>query len=212
MAVAAVLTLFCRGAAFAADDIDAAIRGMERRYASAETAAGNFRQIYRAPGIRRDETGSFILKRPGLMRWEYRTPEEKLFVADGKECFLYEPRDRRVTVYPLTPARLKHTPLSFLLGGDVRNNYDVSREKAFKPSFPETILLRLTPIRHEEDYEFVVLELDADGFAIRRVAIRESGGGTSEFLLTDVVTNVKTSGNDFKFKPPKGVEVTRIQE
>ena len=196
----------------AAADFDAVLSGMERRYASVDTAAGSFRQIYRAPGMALEETGVFKLKRPGLMRWEYRTPEEKLFVADGKECFLYAPTERQVTIYPLTPADLARTPIAFLLGGgNVRRDYTASKETEFKPAFPDTVLLRLTPVRDGGEYVFAALELDAKTFDIRRVIIRGSGD-TSEFLLSDVVMNQKMNDKDFHFKPPRGVEIVRVQE
>jgi outer membrane lipoprotein carrier protein len=205
--------LICAAAYAAPADFGEALSGMEKRYASADTAAGNFKQIYRAPGITREETGVFRLKRPGLMRWEYRTPEEKLFVADGKDCFLYAPLDRQVTTYPLTPADLARTPIAFLLGGgNVRRDYRASEEMEFRQAFSDTILLRLTPVRDDGEYGFVTLELDAKNFDIRRVVIREQSGSTYEFLLSEIVLNGKTSDRDFQFKPPRGVEIVRMQE
>jgi outer membrane lipoprotein carrier protein len=195
-----------------AADFDEALSGMERRYSSADTAAGSFKQIYRGPGMMLEETGVFKLKRPGLMRWEYLTPEEKLFVADGKECFLYVPLDRQVTITPLTPADLGRTPIAFLLGGgNVRRDYSAAAETEFKQAFSDTILLRLTPLRNDSEYTFVTLELDEKTFDIRRVIIRGEGD-TSEFLLSGVVLNQKTNARDFQFKTPRGVEVVRIQE
>jgi len=203
--------MFCATAAAA--DFDEALSGMELRYSAADTAVGNFKQIYRAPGMSQEETGVFKLKRPGLMRWEYKTPEEKLFIADGKECFLYTPIDRQVTIYPLTPADLARTPLAFLLGsGNVRRDYTASEETEYKPAFPDTVIPRLIPVQDNSEYTFVTLELDTKTFDIRRVIIRERTGNTSEFLLSDIVLNQKTNDRDFRFRPPKGVEIIRIQE
>jgi outer membrane lipoprotein carrier protein len=187
--------------------------GLEKRYASVETAGGNFRQTYRAPGMEQEESGTFVLKKPGFMRWEYRTPEEKLFVADGRECFLYVPQDRQVTVYPLTASDVRSTPLAFLLGGgNILKNFSISRESEHKPAFDHTSLIRLKPLKHEEEYLFLVLELDESSFDIRRVVIREHSGNTSEFFLANVTTNIKVNSRDFQFKPPKGVEVVRLNK
>jgi len=203
--------MLCAVGVTAAADFDEAISGMELRYAAADTAAGSFRQIYRAPGITQEETGVFQLKRPGLMRWEYRSPEEKLFVADGRECFLYAPLDRQVTISPLTPADLARTPFAFLLGGgNVRRDYTATEETEFKPAFSDTVLLRLTPVRNNEEYAFVTLELGANTFDIRRVVLRERIGNTSEFILSDIVLNRKMNDKDFEFRPPRGVEIIRI--
>lgn len=189
------------------------VSGLEKRYASVETASGSFRQTYRAPGMDQEESGVFLLKKPGFMRWEYKTPEEKLFVADGRECFLYVPLDHQVTVYPLTAADVRSTPLAFLLGGVVvTQKYSIFPESEYKPAFGHTSLIRLKPLKYEEEYLFLVLELDASTFDIRRVVIREHSGNTSEFFLTNVVTNIKVKSKDFQFKPPKGVEVVRLNQ
>ena len=204
--------VFCAFFATAAD-FDEALSGMERRYAETDTATGSFRQIYRAPGITWEETGVFQLKRPGLMRWEYRTPEEKLFVADGKECFLYAPFDRQVTIYPLTPADLARTPFVFLLGGgNIRRDYSATEETEFVPAFSDTVLLRLVPVRDNGEYKFVTVEIDAKTFTVRRVVIREFSGNTSEFILSDIVLNQKTNARAFQFSPPRGVEIVRVKE
>ena len=207
--------LFCAAShsSVEAAGIDEALSGMERRYAAADTVAGSFRQIYRVPGMTQEETGVFQLKRPGLMRWEYRTPEEKLFVADGKDCFIYVPQDRQVTTYPLTSADLARTPFAFLLGGgNIRHDYSAAVETEFKPVFSDSILLRLAPVRDNGEYDFVTLELDAETFDIRRVVIREQSGNTSEFILSGVVLNQKMNDRSFQFRPPRGVEILRIQE
>ena len=189
----------------------AVLAGLERRYASVETVAGSFQQTYRAPGMEQVESGVFWLKRPALMRWEYRQPEEKLFVADGHESFLYVPQDRQVTVQPLAASDLRRTPLEFLLGsGDIAKSFAVSWEADARPPSEHTYRIRLTPRRREAEYSFLVLELDPEHYDLRRIVIREPNGNTSEFFLTNVTTNVKVENKAFRFKPPKGVEVIRL--
>jgi outer membrane lipoprotein carrier protein len=196
-----------------AQDLTLAMAGVERRYASVQSATGRFQQTYRAPGIDQVESGSFWLKKPGLMRWEYSKPEEKLFIADGRECFLYVPQDRQVTVQPLSASDLRSTPLAFLLGeGNISKNYSASRESEFRSIHDNTILIRLTPRRYEEMYVFLILELDVATYEIRRVTLREHSGNTSEFLLTNVATNVNVEKKQFRFSPPRGVEVIRLTE
>jgi outer membrane lipoprotein carrier protein len=209
---ALVLLLGMCAAAYGADPVMLA-SGLEKRYASVETAGGSFRQTYRAPGMEQEESGSFVLKKPGFMRWEYRVPEEKLFIADGRECFLYVPQDHQVTVYPLTASDVRSTPLAFLLGGgNITKNFSISSESEYKPAFDHTSLIRLKPLKQEEEYSFLVLELDASSFDIRRVVVREHTGNTSEFFLANVTMNIKVNSRDFQFKPPKGVEVVRLNK
>jgi len=153
------------------------------------------------------------MKRPGLMRWEYRQPETKLFVADGREAFLYIPLDRQVTIQPFSASDMRGTPLEFLLGGtDIRKSFVVSWENNFRPTAEPTLLIRLTPRSGQSEYEFLVLDLDPKNYDLRRIAIHEHGGNTSTFRLSNLTANSKIDNKEFQFKPPKGTEVMRLEE
>lgn len=193
-----------------AGDLENAVAGLERRYASVTTMTGDFRQTYRAPGIEQVESGAFWLKKPVRMRWEYRQPEEKLFVTDGREAFLYVPQDRQATVQDFRASDMRGMPLDLLLGtGGVLKSFAASWETEFRPKADRTFLIRLTPRDGEADYAFLVVELDRETYDIRRIVIREATGNTSEFLLTGVRTNIKVDKEKFRFKIPEGVEVIR---
>ena len=145
------------------------------------------------------------------MRWEYRRPEEQLFIADGKETILYVPRDRQVTVQPFNVADLHNTPLDLLLGsGDIKKSFVASWESQFKPKTQGALLIRLVPRVEDTEYSFLILEVDARTFDLRRIAIHESGGSTSEFSFANVTTNAIMDNNLFRFKIPKGVEEIRM--
>jgi outer membrane lipoprotein carrier protein len=194
-----------------AADLGEIISSLQKHYASVETVQGEFLQSYRAPGINREESGSFWLERPGLMRWEYRAPEKQLFVVDGRQSYLYIPSDRQVTIQPFSVDDLHNTPLEFLLGsGDIEKSFAVSWETEFKPRVEGTLVIRLVPQRKDTGYAFLVLEVDSRTFDLRRIAIRESVGSTTEFLLSAVALNRKIDKKLFRFKTPKGVEEIRV--
>jgi outer membrane lipoprotein carrier protein len=198
---------------FADDPLTAAVEGLQKRYAAVASVSAEFQQFYRAPGIEQAESGSLLMKKPGLMRWEYRAPERKLFIADGRDTYLYTPEDRQVLVGRLSAAEIRSTPLQFLLGqGDILKSFVASKEGEFRAKFEGSVLLRLTPRSREPDYAFLVLECDQRTYELRRIVIRELTGNTSEFVLSNLVMNVKIDGKQFQFKIPKGVEVVRVDE
>ncbi len=209
-----VRSCLCSAPAARADDsVVRAIEGLQARYAAVQSVSAEFRQTYRAPGIEQVESGRVLMKKPGLMRWEYRDPELKYFIADGHDTYLYTPADRQVMVSQLSESEIHSTPLQFLLGrGDILKSYAAAPETEFKPSLGNTVLVRLTPRSREPDYTFLVLECDRTTFTLRRIIIREVTGNTSEFLLSNLQTNMKIDNNEFHFKIPKGVEVVRLDE
>ncbi len=207
---------WCLSLAFkshAQDDLSDVVEGLQQRYASVRTVTGQFEQRYQAPGIDQVESGTFWMKKPGLMRWEYRLPEPKLFIADGRETLLYVPEDRQVMVRSFTEADLRSTPLQFLLGrGDIMQSFEVAAETEFKARAESTVVIRLKPSGPDQEYSFLVLEVDARTYDLRRLVIRERTGNTSEFLLTDLRTDIRIGDSQFRFRTPKGVEVIRLDE
>ena len=204
----------CHGWSYALD-LDNVVEGFRQRYAAVETVRGNFQHHYQAlaQGIDQTESGLFWFKKPILMRWECRQPEEKLFVVDGHESFHYVRLDYQVYVEPFTTEDLRNTPLELLLGtADIRKSYTFSWEVSVLPKYQHTCMIRLTARKPEPGYSFLVLELDQETWDLRRLLIRETTGNTSEFLFTNVETNVKIENSKFRFKTPKGVDVVQLTD
>lgn len=196
-----------------ATDPRVAAEKLQRRYAVVHTITARFTQIYQAPSVEHVESGRLFMKKPGLMRWEYAEPEKKLFVADARNTYLYTPEDRQVVVSRFSPRELHTTPLQFLLGqGDLLKSFTSTWENEFKPRTAGSLLLRLVPQTPQADYAFVIVECDAQTSDLRRLVIRELTGNTSEFILTDVVTNTTIDSGQFKFKIPKGIEVISVED
>lgn len=194
-----------------ASEAEDALTGMQRRYASVETISGSFRLTYSDQSIEQAESGEFWLKKPALMRWEYRDPEEKLFVADGRETFFYVPLDKQVTVQSFTAEELMSTPLKFLLGGqDIGEGFLIEPVYEFGDKSGGTQIVRLIP-KSEAEYSFLILEIDGKSHDLRRLTIREHSGNNLEYFLTDLKTNVKVSDKKFRFKIPEDAEVHRME-
>ncbi len=194
-------------------DLDSAIAGLQKRYANVTTLQAEFRQTYRAPGVDETESGTLYMKKPGLMRWEYSEPEVKLFIADGRDTYLYSPRDRQVLVRRFSAEDLRSTPLQFLLGkGNIRQSFSVSWDSEPAVETGSAIRMRLTPLTAESDYSYVIIECDSKSFELGGIAIHEPTGNVSEFVFSQIRTNVKVGDRLFQFKIPKGVEVVRLDE
>ena len=76
---------------------------LQARYESIRDFSADFTHSYEGGILRKKavERGAVLVKKPGKMRWEYREPEEKLFVSDGRKLYAWVPADRQVTVSTL---------------------------------------------------------------------------------------------------------------
>jgi outer membrane lipoprotein-sorting protein len=66
------------------NDIAKLARAVDEHYNHLRSLESDFTEIYRGDGPERVESGTLWLKKPRKMRWEYRSPKEKLFVSDGQ--------------------------------------------------------------------------------------------------------------------------------
>src|SRR5437763_5716467 len=97
-------------------DVKTLAAAVDTHYNPLHSLAAEFTEVYRGSGMERTETGTLKLKKPGKMRWEYRSPREKLFVSDGKDAWFYVPADRQARRTDARKLDDIRSPLAFLLG------------------------------------------------------------------------------------------------
>ena len=158
--------------------------------------------------MERTESGVLSLKKPGKMRWEYRSPKEKLFVSDGKDAWFYLPGDRQARKSPAKKLDDLRSPLSLLLGKAQleKELQGLSFAPDVSPLTPGNLILRGVPRSLADRIHQVLLEVAPDG-KISRILIEEIDGSTTEYRFADQRENVELSDVDFRFTPPAGVEV-----
>jgi outer membrane lipoprotein-sorting protein len=148
----------------AAPDAQAIARALEARYHGARTLQAVFLERYRdgRQGIR-VESGTVYFSRPGRMRWEYESPEEKLFLVDGKHVWFYVPADRTASRAVVKESEDWRTPFALLTGkarlSRLCRKLEIVSEDGAKSALsredrstsPQNVVLRCSP-RGEDQY------------------------------------------------------------
>ena len=182
-------------------------RALQQRYQGIRDFAADFVHTYRGGVLRTQTTerGTVVIKKPGLMRWVYTTPERKEFVSDGIKVYSYLPLDRQVIVTTLTPDDQATTPAAFLAGrGDIDKDFTAEFDEALTPG---TTALKLTPRRPEPEYEYLVVSVDPSTLQIRALTTRDRQGGNSTLTFGNLKENQGVADNTFVFRIPRGVDV-----
>lgn len=97
-------------------DLERMLKAVETRYNRAQTLQVVFHEAYTGPGRpRRTESGTLLLRKPGRMRWDYTSPQGKLFVSDGKYFWLYTPGNNQVENMKIEESDDTRAALAFLL-------------------------------------------------------------------------------------------------
>ena len=156
----------------------------------------------------RTESGTLWLKKPGKMRWEYRSPREKLFISDGKDAWFYVPDDRQARKSPARKLEDARSPLAFLLGKTrlEKELRGLSLAPDIEPMQPGDVMLRGVPSALADQWSEVVLEITPQN-QIVRIVLQGVDGSSTEYRFTEQKENVATADSRFAFKPPAGTEV-----
>ena len=181
---------------------------VQARYQQVRDFSADFVQTYRGGILRTEATerGTVRVKKPGMMRWVYTSPEAKEFVSDGARVYSYIPEDRQVFVNDVPPDDQLGTPALFLAGkGDISRDFDA--EYAVTPAAEGTAALRLTPRGGDPEYKFLVLTLDTETLQILALSARDLLGGDSTITFSNLQENLGLTDNDFVFRIPRGVDV-----
>ena len=189
-------------------DVHALADAVDSHYNHLHTLQAEFTEIYSGAGVERTESGTLWLKKPGKMRWEYRSPREKLFVSDGKAAWFYVPGEqqvRRTAVRKLDDLR---SPLAFLLGKTrlEKELQALSLAPDVPPLTAGDMVLRGVPRVLANRVSQVLLEITPDS-RISRIVLEEVDGATTDYRFSAEQEDVRMADQRFEFSIPDGVEV-----
>jgi outer membrane lipoprotein carrier protein len=209
MALLARLSPTLSAAPAAGPDADLArslVRRVEERHSRTADLVARFTQTYRSGLLGREvvERGVLSIRRPGRMRWEYKEPEAKLFVSDGRTFYFYVPADRQVVVSEQDPERSLAGRLLSGVGG-VLEEFSASLEEPLEEG---VLRVKLVPRREQPDVERAFLDVEPTG-RIRGILLEDVQGNRTRFRFENVRENTGVPDKLFRFDIPPGVEVIR---
>jgi outer membrane lipoprotein carrier protein len=211
MSVALLLvSLLAAGAAPSADSdtglAESLVTRIEERHARTKDLVARFVQSYRSGLLGRElvERGIVSIKRPGQMRWEYKDPEEKLFVSDGKTFYFYVPEDKQVIVQEQEGQRSLAARLLFGSGG-LLEEFEATLDEPWEDG---VLTIRLVPREENAEIERAYIDVEPSGL-IRSILLEDIQGNRTRFRFDDVRENTNLPDRLFRFEIPPGVEVIR---
>lgn len=167
-----------------------------------ETMEGEFIQSRVQDGqLTWEGAGRLSLKRPGLFRWHYDTPNEQIIVGDGKHVWIYDVDLDQVSVQNAERA-LRDTPAAVLVS-----------ERTVASMFEVTDLgkaegvhwYRLIPGETGSGYE--ALQLGIRRNALSHLRMEDGLGRVTDIAFESVQRNFPIEDSVFAFVPPEGVDV-----
>lgn len=191
----------------AAADVHAIAQAVDNHYNRLRSLQAEFTEVYRGNGMDRTESGTLWLKKPRKMRWQYRSPKEKVFLSDGQEAWFYVPGERQARRESARKLEDLRSPLGFLLGKTKleKELQGLSPAVDVHPLAAGNVVLRGVPRGMEERVSQVLLEIGPDS-RIFRILLEEVDGAVTEYRFSQQKEDVAVADERFRFAPPPGVE------
>jgi outer membrane lipoprotein carrier protein len=211
----------------AAQDVHSVVRALERRYQHAATLRAVFFERYTdGNGSVAAESGTVYFSRPGRMRWEYESPESKLFLVDGTNVWFYVPADRTASRAKLKESSDWRTPVALLAGkadlGQLCSHIELitaaDGTQDGKSNDPRSgdapaggdSMLRCAPRgnsdKSADGIREMLFEVDSNSDLVR-VVIRQPGNAETEFRFGAWQLNIPVPEAKFHFEALPGVAI-----
>ncbi len=188
-------------------DLQSTIQAVDDRYNHLHTLVADFTEIYTGAGAGRTESGTLWLKKPGKMRWEYRSPREKLFLSDGKEGWFFVPGEQQVRKISMRKLDDLRSPIAFLLGKTrlEKELTGITLANVSPLTAGDTVISGV-PVGMTDRVTQVVLEITPD-HRIARILLDGTDGSVTEYRFMNQQEDVEVPDSRFRFIPPPGTEV-----
>jgi len=201
-------------------DAGAISAALQARYQHARTLRASFFERYSdGHGGVASESGTVYFSRPGRMRFEYESPEEKLFIVDGKNVWFYVPADRTASRAKLKESSDWRTPLALLTGkadlsklcrsvrlADAQAEKESARDGRGVPAGNSILICQPRDVAADDPSYQVLFEVDPQA-QLARVLIQEPGHVETEFRFGNWAENEDIPEIKFHFQPPPDVAI-----
>ena len=185
-----------------------AAANLEKALRSLRSLQARFEQSYYSMTVSDPlrERGDLFLQKPDRMRWQYRSPQEKVFLYSSGILQTYLPEDKQLTRSRVPPEAYDSDIVGIFLASKSFRDLYLIEDTRFPTDSARVRQIKLTP-KAESDYSHILLEIDNQTWLPRRVIFFEWAGNKREFLFTDVRRNASLSPKTFELKVPAGCEV-----
>ncbi len=185
-----------------ADKVQATYRSFSDLHAGFVQRATN-----RLSGVTQEASGRLFLKWPGKMRWEYESPEPRLFLIDGKTLWSYSPVERQAVAQDVSGA-ISTSPIGILFGlSSLRRDFRVRAILHAGAKDSQEYLLDLAPRGQDLSFKRVILAVDRERFLIQRLTVFDLYGNTIIVDLSELQVNPGLKDSLFQFSAPPGTDV-----
>jgi outer membrane lipoprotein carrier protein len=158
------------------------------------------------------EEGVIYIKNPKRMLWHYLQPKVKKLIINPEKAWLYVPEDKIAYVQSAGDVLRSKLIVRLLSGtGKLNEDFNINFSGDGAVDKKGNYLVTLMPKEPGFGVERLFLTIDKDTFLIIQCSFSDMYGNVNRIRFSDIRTNTNLSDQLFAFRPPKGVEVYKMQ-
>jgi len=196
-----LLNILLPAASFA-ETVDEVVDRVQKAFAEIKDIKGDFVQTSFIKDLEQTQKyeGSFIMKKPSRMMWEYKSPRDEKVVVKDTEAWVYKKSENQVIKTGFSKESYSSAPMTIM------ENFENIR-KEFDISMPEKNALNLIPKHKMGFVRMMVMETSTEGFPLKMFTIIDTYGNIIMIELDNIMVNPGLDDALFIFTVPAGAEV-----
>lgn len=189
------------------------LQGTETYYQHLSAYTADFSQYTTsatASSMKTEASGKLYYQKPRQMRWEYKSPEPQVFVANRNTAWLYVPSEKQVSIYDAKTFFDSPLAQTFFEGvNKLRAHFNVSLDP--NRSNSDTAVLQLIPKHEDPNIKLLRLWIDLQTFQITRVETQDALANTNLITLRNQKAVSHLDDKLFQMNFPPGTIVVDSQ-
>jgi len=162
----------------------------------------------------RQGSGTMIFRKPGRMRWDYRSPDYQVLISDGETISMYFEKSNQMIVSNAREYLQSDVTYSFFAGtGDILKDFDVSDPDLVTDSMDNSFLIKLTPKSSHPHVSSIHAWISHDTFLITHLQIVDHFETVTDLFFFNILINAdhydsrEIKEDLFLFIPPADTEI-----
>ena len=145
--------------------------------------------------------GSFLLKKPGNIMWQFTVPSLKRIIVRNQKISTYDANLNQVVIVPFSD-RYQSSLANILLKNDsLMSYYQISSETSNNNIY--SVFL----VQKESNNLFTKMKITVVEMLLTEIKLWDASGQSIAIIFDDVILNAPLSDSSFEISVPKGTDV-----
>jgi len=181
-----------------------ALNAVQSKYESILTFEADFTQTsyIKTMDTVEEIKGKVLIKKPGKLKWVYRSPDAQVLISDGKVLWHYVSDENQVTKVPIENIYSSNTSTFFLAGREkLTKNFNIENINT------DPLTITLSPKKEDQALRRFQLFANKKNFQITGSTVYDKLGNKTEVRFKNIKTNIDFPKGTFEFHVPPNTEI-----